>query len=200
MFNIGRPNKKASLELSVNAIVIVVLAMTLLGLGLAFVKGLFGNIGEISTSTFEKISEQLNKDLATSDSNIVFSKTRLEIDRGGKSLEGWGIKNDGSTQLKYGIKIKLVSCPDAADGTACDPLLIQNDVEKWFTYIKGDQKYTLGAAESHTKDVQIVVPRVNPGLYLISIIAYEGTWIDTCGEDPEECDIYEQTELFLTVA
>jgi hypothetical protein len=36
-------NKRASLEISIQAIVIVVLAMTILGLGLAFVKGRFGD-------------------------------------------------------------------------------------------------------------------------------------------------------------
>ena len=36
-------NKRASLEMSIQAIVIVVLAMTLLGLGLGFIKGMFGN-------------------------------------------------------------------------------------------------------------------------------------------------------------
>ena len=38
-------NKKASLEMSIQAIVIVVLAMTLLGLGLGFIRGMFKNIG-----------------------------------------------------------------------------------------------------------------------------------------------------------
>lgn len=36
--------KKASLELSINAIVILVLAITMLGLGLGFTKGMFGQL------------------------------------------------------------------------------------------------------------------------------------------------------------
>ena len=45
-------NKKGALELSINAIVIVILAMTLLGLGLGFVRGMFGKITGISDDTF----------------------------------------------------------------------------------------------------------------------------------------------------
>jgi len=37
-------NKKGSLELSVNAIVILILAITMLGLGLGFMKGMFGKV------------------------------------------------------------------------------------------------------------------------------------------------------------
>ena len=42
-------NRKASLELSIQAIVIIVLAMTLLGLGLVFIKNIFGQaVGKIN--------------------------------------------------------------------------------------------------------------------------------------------------------
>ena len=67
IFKIKKQNKKAALELSINAIVIVVLAMTLLGLGLGFIRGMFNKINPLTDTTFEKISEQLNTDLATSD-------------------------------------------------------------------------------------------------------------------------------------
>jgi len=50
-------NKRASLEISIQAIVIVVLAMTILGLGLGFVRGLFKNI----TSTTEDVTEQVRQ-------------------------------------------------------------------------------------------------------------------------------------------
>jgi hypothetical protein len=42
IFAVGRPNKKASLNLSINAIVVLVMAITVLGLGLTFIRGIFG--------------------------------------------------------------------------------------------------------------------------------------------------------------
>jgi hypothetical protein len=41
-----RSNKRASLELSVNAIVVIVLAIAMLGLGIAFTKNMFSNLGD----------------------------------------------------------------------------------------------------------------------------------------------------------
>ena len=40
-------SKRASLELSISAIVIIILAMTLLGLGLAFIKNILSSAEEL---------------------------------------------------------------------------------------------------------------------------------------------------------
>ena len=52
IFDVKR-RKKASLELSINSIVILILAITMLGLGLTFMRGLFKNI---STKVSESVS------------------------------------------------------------------------------------------------------------------------------------------------
>ena len=51
--------KKASLNLSVNAIVVLILAITMLGLGLGFMKSTFGGV----TEQFEQVSGDLEKQL-----------------------------------------------------------------------------------------------------------------------------------------
>lgn len=40
-------NKRASLEIGINTIVILVIAMMILGLGIGFVKGIFGKLGKV---------------------------------------------------------------------------------------------------------------------------------------------------------
>ena len=52
-------NKSASLEISIQAIVIVVLAMTLLGLGLGFIRGQFRSISETASSVQEQVKQQI---------------------------------------------------------------------------------------------------------------------------------------------
>jgi hypothetical protein len=48
-------HKRASLSLSVNAIVVLILAIVMLGLGMAFIRGMFGKVSE----TFEqKVAEE----------------------------------------------------------------------------------------------------------------------------------------------
>ncbi|MBW3012000.1 hypothetical protein KY311_02360, partial [Candidatus Woesearchaeota archaeon] len=51
--------KKASLSLSINAIVVLILAITMLGLGLAFMRGTFGKV----TEQFGEISGEVQKDM-----------------------------------------------------------------------------------------------------------------------------------------
>ena len=198
IFNISKPNKKASLNLSINAIVIIVLAMTLMGLGLGFIRGMFGKISGISEATFEKIAEQLNTDLATSEAPLLFSKSRTTMERGATALEGVGVRNDADSSITYGIKIITANCPERKT----DPEAECTNVEGWFEYFKGDSQYTLSAAQRQVNKVQINVPRtgISTGLYLLKIITYEGIW-PAEGECVEEaCLKLGQTEFFLTVA
>ena len=70
-------NRKASLELSIRAIVIVILAMTLLGLGLGFIRTMFKDISGITTDVSEQIRQQILDDLITNDKRVSFPKTQI---------------------------------------------------------------------------------------------------------------------------
>jgi len=198
-----RMRKKGALELSINAIVIVILAMTLLGLGLGFVRGLFNKVNRMSDDTFDKMQEQLNVDLSTSDEAVLFSKTRLTLERNSNTLEALGVRNDGDREIKYGIKVLTFTCP----GTGTCP-----EAEDWFEYFKGDSEYELPNAQRQVNRMQIAVGSgVDKGLYLLKIMVYKGEWpssgepvdcvdYDPDAEPPTGCDVFGQTELFLTVA
>ena len=62
----GMMNKKGDLNLSIQAIVIVVIAFVVLGLGLGFVRGQFKSIQETSTGVQEQIRQQILEDLRRS--------------------------------------------------------------------------------------------------------------------------------------
>lgn len=195
-------NKKGSLSLSIEAIVIIVIGITILGLGLGFVRSLFGDIEGLRESTFQKISEQLSTDLATSSAPLLFSQTKLSLERGDSSIEGFGVRNEGDTRIKYGFAIETFNCPpDAkgADGTC-------QSVADWFEFFKGDEQYTLKPAERQVNKVQISVPRsATTGLYLLKLSAYIGQWSPGCPGDYEGgagsgCLLLGQTELFLEVS
>ncbi len=102
-------NRKASLNLSIQAIVIIVLAMTILGLGLGFVRGLFDNIVGISESTFQKITEQLSTDLATSSAPLLFSQTKLNMERGKSDLQG--LVSETMETLRLSMVLTLKQTP-----------------------------------------------------------------------------------------
>ena len=69
-------NKRASLEISIQAIVIVVLAMTILGLGLGFVRGLFKNISSTTEDVTEQVRQKILDDLITGDKKFHFPRLR----------------------------------------------------------------------------------------------------------------------------
>ena len=156
-----RFNKKASLEMSIQAIVIVVLAMTLLGLGLGFIKGMFRNI----TSTTEDVSEQVRQkvldDLIQGDKKISFPKSEIIVNKGESTVLTVGIRNKNNDNLKYKIRFTPISGPGAValDQTGAGT--------RWFQY--DDSEYTLKSAESEVRNIRIDIPTtVGTGSYFFS--------------------------------
>jgi hypothetical protein len=184
-------NKKASLELSIRAIVIVVLAMTLLGLGLAFVKNIFGSAEELSESAFNKVSDQLQRDLLNSNEKLVFSQTKVNLQRGKSSLLGWGIMNNNPSELSYWAEFTAIKCPGLCPTK-------QNINNEWFTFKynpNGDIPsllYSVDTADQSIKRVDLTIPKTaQTGLYLVDLSVYEEQGQD----DPK----YSSTEVFITV-
>ena len=155
-----RFNKKASLEMSIQAIVIVVLAMTLLGLGLGFIKGMFRNI----TSTTEDVSEQVRQkvldDLIQGDKKISFPKSEIIVNKGESTVLTVGIRNKNNDDLKYKIRFAPISGPAGAlDATGAGT--------RWFQY--DESQYTLKSAESEVRNIRIDIPTtVTSGSYFFS--------------------------------
>lgn len=184
-------SKRASLELSIRAIVIIVLAMTLLGLGLTFTKNIFSETEKLSAITFEKVSDQMQRDLVNSNEKLVFSQSKLTAEKGSSTLLGWGIKNDKNVKMQYWAEFKALKCP--ADCPSREEL---NNI--WFTFKYSPQGidpallYDLSANEHSIKRVDLSIPRTaQPGLYLIDLSVFE--------EKGLEDEKYASTEIFLTV-
>ncbi len=183
-------SKRASLEISIQAIVIVVLAMTLLGLGLTFVKKMFGNVDVISTGTFEKIQEQLQRDMVNGNEKLVFSQTKITMERGSEKLFGWGVKNQGSSRLDYWAEFTPIKCPGS-----CPSTVALNT--EWFSFKYNPQGtntgllYQVDAASNQFVRVNLNVPRVDavPGLYLLDLSIY----------DDSDDSKYSSTDVFITV-
>ena len=183
-------NKRADLELSIRTIVIVILAMTILGFGLSFMKNMFGNIEVISGSTFDKIKDQLQRDLISSNEKLIFSQTKVNMERGRSELFGWGIKNQGNSKLEYWAEFTAIKCP----GT-CPSIRELN--EQWFTFkynpggTNVDLRYSTDPADQDVVRVDLTVPReAQTGLYLIDLSIYDAALRN---------EKYASTDIFLTV-
>jgi len=110
-------NKKGSLELSINAIVIIILAITMLGLGLAFMRGVFGGV----TQDFMRVSDTMKKDMIDrmkSDTRgIALNVYSIDIKKGATGEVYLGIDNNLDTPVDFTIDIKTDECVSIEDGS-----------------------------------------------------------------------------------
>ena len=148
--------RKASLELSVRAIVIVVLAMTLLGLGLGFVRNMFSQVGGIAGDVTEQVKQQILDDLITGDKKLAFPKTEIIIDRGASEVLTLGVRNKGNEVLNYRMEFNEEGIPDGAS------------TDGWFQYKKTD--YILSPANSDVRNIRLSVPSsAESGSYFLTL-------------------------------
>ncbi|MEK6835962.1 MAG: hypothetical protein AABX55_02980 [Nanoarchaeota archaeon] len=85
--------KKGALELSVNTIVVIVIGVTLLTLGLLFVRGLFGKITDLSGDIFDTAEASIGDIGHTGTYN---SPTSITIEQGRKKTFNIFVSHDGS--------------------------------------------------------------------------------------------------------
>ncbi len=111
--------RKASLQLSINAIVIVVLAFVLLGLGLGFIRSQFKDIGSTTQQVQEQVKQQILEDLRTGDKKLSFPTQRVQLEKNeGKDL-AIGVKNTlPQGELKFYINSFVAQ--EKETGLECD--------------------------------------------------------------------------------
>lgn len=172
-------NKKASLELSIRAVVIVVLAMTLLGLGLGFVRNMFSDIGEIREDITEQVRQQILNDLVSNDKKLSFPKTEIKIDKGGSEILPAGIRNKEDETLAYKMSFTPQSAPEGVELNA--PL-------SWFQY--SQNVHQLSTSDSDVRNIRLSIPtNAKQGSYFLTL---------DIKKDPTN-EIYAQKDLFIVV-
>lgn len=180
-------NKKASLEMSIQAIVIVVLAMTLLGLGLGFIRGMFKNISSTTEDVTEQVRQRVLDDLISGDKKVSFPKTEITVDKGGSQLLTVGIRNKKDTPLHYKMRFTPISNPEGV------PFSI--DSPRWFQLEDfARQQYTLPAADAEVRNIRLSTPTgdIKSGSYFLTF--------DVIDDDlPPPNNIYAQKDFFIVV-
>ena len=172
-------NKKGSLELSINAIVIIVLALTLLGLGLTFIRGVFSDITDTSSGIQDQVKEQILEDLRTGNKKLSFPVTEMKIRSGDDEIIALGIKNLEDSDDSFSINIAITKNVTDAQSKL---LTTEN-----FRFDPGP--HAIEAGEAQVFPVKITTERgTNKGDYLFSM-----TITDSAGE------IYEKKGFFVQI-
>lgn len=94
-------SKKGSLEIGINTIVILVIAMVLLGLGIGFIRNLFQNAGELP----ELIDTDQLGTQPTSSDPILISPSAIEVKAGDSKEVRVGVYNNKETSRDFEITV-----------------------------------------------------------------------------------------------
>ncbi len=112
--------KKGALELSMNTIVIVVIGITLLVLGLAFVSGIFERLTGLSDTTFEEANSRLSQLSDRYDSFINLAPSNIDVQKDKRRAKGVYVilNNLGDTALNN-LNVQLEVPQDSSNDISC---------------------------------------------------------------------------------
>lgn len=139
-------NKKGALELSVGAIVILILAIVMLGLGLGFIRGMFG---KVSTQFEEQIAAEPEPPAPSSSDPITLSRENLIVHAGDPIALKVGIQNPSN--LDWANTTVTIGCSGTAVPIVSNP--------------KFNAK-ALTSGDSFTATYLFVIGKVGKGTYL----------------------------------
>ena len=113
--------KKGALELSMNTIVIVVIGVTLLVLGLAFVSGIFEKLNILGENSFDEANQKLDQLGGNYENFITLAPANTNIKKGDTKSKGVKavISNLGSTSLD-GLNVQLNVPQDSTNDITCE--------------------------------------------------------------------------------
>ncbi len=110
--------RRGALELSINTIVVVVIAITLLTLGLAFVKQQFGGLTDITKDVFGTAKTEIGK---IHGGAKFTAPTQVTVKQGETTTIAIFVANDGSLGGDTNVELKL-STIGGTPGTSCTPI------------------------------------------------------------------------------
>lgn len=162
--SIKKENKKGALQLSINAIVILILAITMLGLGLAFIKGLFGGTVEKLKGIEKQLGEEERKDLLSSPDKITFLRSRIDMEGRTKDLN-FAIRNINQYDITYYLLAPLdetgIEIEDRESTIECFDAIGVEDKElirEWISF----ETYEVRLVENGRADIIPLKININP--------------------------------------
>ncbi len=97
-------DKRGAIELSMTTIIVIVLGVTLLILGLAFLQGTFKKIGALTDKTFEE-GEAALQNLGTITEPLTLTSSRVALEQGESKGIGVVVLNDQTSAQSYSLLV-----------------------------------------------------------------------------------------------
>ncbi|MDD5086616.1 MAG: hypothetical protein PHV16_02595 [Candidatus Nanoarchaeia archaeon] len=127
-------NKRGGLEISINAIVILILAVTVLGLGLTFIRNIMGGAMEQLSSVSDDIRNDMIERVRDSNERLAFQNNQIDVAKNKKKTLYYGIRNELAFDSDFDVE---VGCESSMIEDA-DPTLIHFNTFSKTTFIPKD--------------------------------------------------------------
>ena len=156
----SRAQKKGAIELSIGTIVIIVLAMSMLILGMVLIKNIFSGSNENVLQMNDKVKDQINKLFVENKKTIVYLSNQIaKIKHNEEWGVAFGIRNlqKGTAEAgKFSYEV-IVSDPNVRKNCG----LGEKDIEAWIKTGKSDSM-TLGPGDTYVGVVRFFIPENAP--------------------------------------
>ena len=189
-------SKKASLNLSIEAIVVVVIAFTVLGLGLGFVKNQFKSFSDTSTQVSSQIKDQILESMRSSGKKLSVDREVI-MERGDSKAVNIGVVNTGISTTKFGINI-IPMKKQNIDGTPGVTADMGDEVTFFYNELVDKE---LSPTDGDVIPITITTTGGASGNYLYQVKVYSAVGSE-CDADVTAagCTPYDSTTFFVKVS
>ena len=181
-----RFNKKAALELSITAIVVLIIAITILGLGIGFIKKQFGAGTKLVGGELTKIQDQMREQVRTGGDLLVFNMVEDQASIGKPADMLIGVRNTaanpGGDRVCFRVEFRCIKpftidshCnANGDDNTAVGGYDSQDwlpvTTTSWFKSLLAE--FDLKNYEGEVYDAQMLVRGIKPDSYSMELNVY----------------------------
>ena len=189
-------NKKAAMELGISTVVMLVIAIVIIGAGIAFIRGFFGTGTDTLVGAFEVADFGLEPTAARP---LVLTDGQMTIKRGREATVRVGFYNRGNDEktvnIAFGRCVSSAPAPTDCDADDLKPSIVALEQK----LAPGDSAgfATQVSAECVDENGETKFYALAPGTYTCNLLAVDQDKIDD-GEIIADAEI-ERTQIIFTV-
>tara|TARA_Y100000310_G_C20233495_1_gene601358 strand:+ start:105 stop:632 length:528 start_codon:yes stop_codon:yes gene_type:complete len=158
-------NKKGAIELSMTTIIVIVIGITILSLGLAWISSIFTDVGELTSGAFEQGATQIAAIFGSSNEEVALSPGETTIGQGDTETVTLAIRNSGTTSA---TEVYATVEALAFGGGNTDTVLCGFDD----TGTDTTNKYNLGSGDSTSRGLIVKDVGSDLGTYICAITVH----------------------------
>jgi len=112
-------DKKGAVELSMTTIIIIVIGITILSLGLVWIRSVFSDVGELTSGAFEQGDAQIQEIFGGTDQPVALSPSETTLSQGDTETATLAINNLGGGS----VTVSATAESKALGGATADSLI-----------------------------------------------------------------------------